>query len=176
MRLKNLSSDSHGDTQLNILITTGMVKRYLATWGVSKVQAVATGGNGYSGADRGSLFWWGEMKWEARVLEGLRGINDDMWECRGSRNEKTLSLAPNSLGGAKREVSWWQSWRKVQNWRSCATDRTEVVSEEGSLMTSSPGKNLNVTLLMVWEDEQHLTKRLQASRVLRREPVKRLRM
>ena len=43
-------------------------------------------------------------------------------------------------------------------------------------MTSSPGKNVNVTLLMVWEDEQHLTKRLQASTVLRREPVKRLRI
>ena len=56
MRLKNLSSDSHGDTQLNILITTGMVKRYLATWGVSKVQAVATGGNGYSGADGAHCF------------------------------------------------------------------------------------------------------------------------
>lgn len=56
MRLKNLSSDSHGDTQLNIVITTGMVKRYLATWGVSKVQAVAMGRNGYSGADQGSPF------------------------------------------------------------------------------------------------------------------------
>lgn len=54
MRLKNLSGDSHGDTQLNIVITIGMVKRYLAAWGVSKVQAMATGGNGYSGADQGS--------------------------------------------------------------------------------------------------------------------------
>ena len=56
MRLENLSSHSLGDTQLNIIITTGMVKRYLAAWGVSKVQAVAMGGNGYSGADQGSPF------------------------------------------------------------------------------------------------------------------------
>ena len=56
MRLENLSSHSLGDTQLNIIITTGMVKRYLAAWGVSKVQAVAMGGKGYSGADQGSPF------------------------------------------------------------------------------------------------------------------------